>query len=218
MPAASQLITRTREIIGITDTSSSLITDTEILAWLNISHRDLCARLEWDKSEWTGLPVTGQRTYTLPSDMMLLEALYWNINGSVITELEVIPMDHLKNRFGTGWRSDADGVPQVGYWADALVLGVHPFPNAANVGTEYIRLLGVPYPTALASTDTPVVPTIYHDVMPYLAASIAWTKLRNIAESEKTEQTYDKMFLKSRYPATRKANSLRQIRWGISTY
>lgn len=218
MATVATLITRTRELINITDTSSPLISNTEITAFINVWHRDISARLEWDKKEWTATSVTGQRTYDLPSTMMLLEALYWTINGKDVTELDIISEDSLKYYFGRAWRSNANGVPKVGYWADALVLGVHPFPDSNNAGTNYIRLLGVPYPDDLISTSTPVVPTVFHDTSAFFAASICFEKLGEQDKASRMMNIYEIMLKKLRPPATRKANDLRRIRWGIRQY
>ena len=212
----STLRTRTREILNVKDTASDLITESELNAWANMWQRDLAAYLEWPMLSATATSVLGQRTYTLPSDFMQLREVHFKVDGGDFKRLPVITQNELVNWFGKEWFSDANGVPQVAYFADNAVLGFHYVPNSANAGTDYIRVFYIGIPTAMsADTDTPDLHESVHDIAPYFMAAMGFLKMKMHDQHNNMLKVYLEKRIQLKNSVTKVARELRGWRWGI---
>lgn len=205
---------RVRELINV-PSGSDLITDGEILAWANMWQRDMAAYLEWPIIAAKATSVTGQRTYTLPSDFMQLQEVHFKVDGGDYKRLPVIPQKELVNWFGKEWLSDANGAPQVAYFADNAVIGFHYVPNSANNGTDFIQIFYIGIPTAMsADTDTPDLHESLHDVSVYFISSLAFLKMKMHDQHNNMLKVYLEKRAQLKNPVTKFARELRGWRWG----
>lgn len=206
--------TATRRILNITDVNSNLITTAELTEWTNMWLRDIAAWLEYPKIEATANSVEGQANYNLPTDFMLLEEAFINVNGTDETPLDEVSQRDLRTRFGPTWREDANGQPKAIYFVDNAVFGIHPPPNAANSGANFIRIFYIAIPTALVQpSDTPDLHETMHDTAPFFVAGMASLKLKKMKDHDRFKFTYLRKRKELKNPVMKLAKGLKGWRW-----
>lgn len=194
---------------------SNLIPDAELTSWANFWMRDLCAYLEWPMISGVATTVSGQRTYTLPSDFLKLQEVHFKQDGGDFKRLPIVTRNDLATLQGKGWFSDANGKPVRVYMADNAVLGLHPPPDATNAGSGYLRIFYIGVPTAMSSdADEPDIHVSFHDTAPIFVAAFGFLKLKNQDAHNNLMRLYFVRRDQLRLPITKMADELKGFRWG----
>lgn len=211
----STIRAESRRLLNIQDTGSALITTAGLTAWANIWQRDLAAFLEYPKTSEDITTVEGIRTYSLASDFMLIENVYFNVGGVSFKLLTPVDRRDLPTIFGPGWLSSANGEPRVVYMNDSTVIGLHPVPDAISAGTDYIKSFYIAVPAAMsADDDVPDLPESLHDTAPFFVAAMASIKLKQLGRYDKLISEYRRKRVVLRSATTSKMKGLRGFRWG----
>lgn len=152
----SDIITRVRRSFG--DNNSVEVTDSDIIRWINDGMREITYQLELLQVKATAATVAGTSNYDLPGDLLKLHSIKWQGSQLQFVSLEqaeqLIPYKDNTAQFPTGTPTH--------YWVWGQQLYLYPAPSSA--GSADLEAYYNRYPVEIASpTDTPELPTIYHN-------------------------------------------------------
>lgn len=116
--------------------------------------------------------------YTLPSDTLLINNAYFGteLTANGVWPLKVVTRKVLKELF-PNWLDEtagAAGTPIYLVKFDQNTIYVHPRPDASQAGKKIFMDYGYVPADISASTDTPDIPVIYHSIMKFYAAYLAY--------------------------------------------
>ena len=149
-------------------------TDAELLDWGNQWLRYTATWLKYPISEEEQTTVDGTAVYTLTADFLEITDVYWDN-----AKLFLVDEDFLSTR-DLQWRDAGSSDPE--YWLreDTAKIRLHPKPNKAKTLLFRLRIV----PTAMsADSDTPDLPTSYHDTGQWYIAAMGFYKLREFEKA-----------------------------------
>ena len=196
----SSIRTDTRRLINETNTANTHCSETELNSWINMWQADIGIFLGLPKKSSRITTTVNIATYTLPSDFSYaLEVFYdQSLSGGEI-KLEGTDQSELEILYSREWRQDASSDPFHYYFpgvetSTVEVIAVHPPPNAANAGSNRIRLFYVAMaPTLSDDTDQPTIPDAYHNSAQYFTSALCFLKMGEIASYDRTVLAYREM-------------------------
>jgi len=192
------MVTRTRDFIGQTDSSKSTITDAQILAALNEGLSDLVVWLDEDPvSTDTSLStVEDQFEYALQDKTFALAEVFITDTNSKLTKLRVVQSrDLVSDILGPTWPSDDAGQPTVAYKASFETLGLAPKPNS-DWASKTIEIKYHKLPADMtAGGSAPDIPDVIHPTLPFYAAWLLW---RRLGDHQQAKMFRDDYFAKRR--------------------
>lgn len=152
------MVDRCEERFG--DTTNTLITENEWLAYLNAAYRAFIRMTKWPNlvSETTAAIPAGGRTVALPSTALQGGVIDVFLTGPPVTPLEAQPED-LSIRNIRHWTDRA--TKPMYYQVRGSRISVLPAWSAG--GSLTIAYLAAP--TALTLVGSPVIPETYHDAL-----------------------------------------------------
>lgn len=160
----SDIYSRVKRQFG--DESGVQVTDTDILRWINSGQREIVAQNEGllEKTALTST-VANQQEYTLPTDLLILKF----ISLKYSSQLSYFKLKGLKttdfNEYIDGWAgtSFGAGTPVV-YTIFSGKIVLFPTPDATVADALKIYYNRIPVDVT-GSSDTPDLPTLYHEVL-----------------------------------------------------
>jgi len=173
----SELLTEWRSLIGQTDSSNSLVTDTQGKAWANEGYRTILAKMN-------GIPTTS-RDYSSAADTITLNSLTLEIMAADMLKqpenkyspLSIVDVDTISYIDST-WLSADTGIPEYLVMLSKFTARLHPQPNAANLA-QTILVRAREFPTDMSSSsDTPaLLSKNLQDTIPHYMAYRAFSQL-----------------------------------------
>lgn len=202
------MVTETRLHAG--DRNSTKFTDTVIINWIDRATDHIISLLSFDSAMATMSTVEGEPNYSMANiGSSGLKEVYVTGDDGKEYRFEVYEQDQMNSLYGIGWRSDANGRPQVAYKADYNVLGLYPEPNANNANRT-IRIFYNRQSSALASdTDTPIYLPMLHMANVHWAAAQGKSGLGDMGGYRDHMGEFERYFKK----AWHSANTFSEEQW-----
>lgn len=164
MSTLAQLITAVRD--EVSEPTAGFWSDAEITRWINRANYDLAAVAGIESAtSGTITTIDGTESYTTPTGFGLVEQVEWVDPNNSDTFLLLTPMA-VENRV------DGKGQP-TGFFILGDLLFLTPKPDAAYTLRVWFYKAGV---TLTLTTDTPIIPSRYHDLLTLFAVSQAKRK------------------------------------------
>lgn len=162
----AELITQTRTRFGEDSTTATQVTDAQILSFLNVAQRELCAETNLLLSCWTSSTVAGQEDYSVPSDYHKAEAVFLYKATGANTKTRLRPIGILDRD-----PSLAQGEPMYYYiWGvnvsgnNQYKFGLRPIPIES--GTDDLRIWARQMPKDMVSGgQAPEVKDVWQDAL-----------------------------------------------------
>jgi hypothetical protein len=172
------IITYCRRLFG--DDSSVQILDSDIIMWINMGQMDIATKLMNVQASSATVSVIGQAAYTVPSDVIKMESVYYNSKP-----LRGTSMDSVQTQFED--LISSQGFPQY-WWLWANSINIFPVPDTANVPIviNYIKR-----PTAVVNGASALgLPDTYYNALcDYVMAKAAELD-ENVAGSQTAMDKY----------------------------
>lgn len=153
---ASDIIARVRGSFG--DTNSVELTDNTIIRWINDAMREIVSQSELLQVKSTTAPINSVNHYCLPPDMLKTHSIKFQGNT-----LEFVSLEQAEELFPN--KDDSTNYPTgtpTHYWIWGGELYLYPAPSFT--GTNEISCYYNRMPVEIAlTTDTPEIPSIYHN-------------------------------------------------------
>jgi hypothetical protein len=183
MATLSAIRTLFRAQISQSDSNNSDISDSEANNFANQACRYAATLAKWprDHAEWTiegsNTPASSKDTYDLPSDFIsVISVKMGSQSTGDVFQLKIMDERELDS-YRPGWmnRTSSDmGKPDVFMLLDRYHFLLSPSPNNDTNGKKVIMTY-VYYPATLVNdSDVPDLPLIYHDILPFYMASLAY--------------------------------------------
>ena len=196
----SSIRTDTRRLINETNTVNTHCSETELNSWVNMWQSDIGIFLGLPKKSSRTATTVNIATYTLPSDFSYALELFYDqtLSGGEI-KLEETDQSELELLYSREWRQDASTDPFHYYFpgvetSTTEVIAIHPPPNAANAGSNKMRLFYVAIaPTLSDDVDQPTIPDAYHNSAQYFVSAICFFKMGEIAAYDRMTLAYREM-------------------------
>lgn len=176
-------------------------------------------KCEWPRDHAEVSITTDVGAYTLPSDFLLLRAVYIDNVGTgtgkrklEVTKTEVIGALH------GGWLDESvdstKGDPRLAFLYDKATLYIFPRPNSAYSGKK-VTIEYVYQPTELTlSTQTPDLPTPYHNILKFYAAYLCYLKLKNPEMAARMLTDFAEHFKAEENTVTKESEGAFKFSWG----
>lgn len=160
----SDIVTRVRRTFG--DEAAVQVTDADIIRWINDAQYEIVKRNDGalQKTSFINI-VTGQSSYTLPTDLLILRSLRYKFSAMLsFSALKYKNMQEFDDSID-GWDGNAytTGNPQFFTMYEGKAL-LFPTPNESV--TNGIKVLYNYKPTDVVTTaDSLALPLIYHNTI-----------------------------------------------------
>lgn len=170
----AEIRTLVRQFISETDSGNSTFSDTELNGYINMATRWTGALMKYPRRSSDELtPITGQSTYSLASDVVIIRNAYFgNTSTGEIIPLNIVTEETLKE-IAPNWMSTAtkdQGKPVYIILKTRNSVMVYPSPASTEITGNSIKLSVVYQPAVLvADGDIPDLPIVYHDLIPEYA-------------------------------------------------
>lgn len=183
-----------RLLVNETDSNNSHCSNSDFLTWANEWQLDMAVLLTHTrKSSYTAV-AANVSSYTLPSDYLYaLEVFYDQTAAGGLIKLGEVDRSELENLYGADWRQDVSSDPFNYYFSSTYTIDVYPPPNAANAGANKLQLFYIYAPVDLSlDTDSPDIPTPYHQSGKYFLAAQCMMKMENLPAYDRLMAFYDR--------------------------
>jgi len=155
--------------------------------------------------------------YTLPSDTLLINNAYFGdvtVSGD-IGPLKIITEKVLTNLFPS-WQdetTDADGEPSYLLKLDRQTIYVHPRPDADNAGKKIILNYGYLPANMSSDSDSPDIPPVFHNLIPFYAAYLAYLSLSNTEVARQMYRDFINQYNTLKDVVDREADDIFRWKW-----
>lgn len=151
----SEIATRVRKQFG--DESGTLITDADIIRWVNDAQLEIATKVDVLQGSATAATIASTSDYTFPTTYLRIHSIKWN--GRRLREINLQQAEELvpsKDNAATY----PVGEPQY-YWVWGNVFTLYPAPSASVA--QGLRVFYIKQPTVVTAVgDTPELPVKYH--------------------------------------------------------
>lgn len=158
-----------------------MISDTRAGRMINTAYLGLCGLYQWPFLEDSAVGTAPLQI----SDLGTIEAVI--VTSDSNRELAPATFQWLISEFGD---LSADGTPEYYYVANpsgSLQVAIYPEDSSVTIGVQYYEI-----PAELTGTDTPVVPTRFHDIIVDMAMIQAYRSRDNHGAAEGLQAHVDR--------------------------
>lgn len=140
--------------VRLIETSAEYYTDAELLTYINYACREFARKTEWVERVKAFPLVANQFDYTLPSDVLKVEGMWWQDQYKI----EPDDLEEFYHRVGAG--HPASGTPPKAYrlFPHGLTFRIHPRPSTASAASTLTGTHNTSV-TTLNVTDTTNFPS-----------------------------------------------------------
>lgn len=166
--------------------------------FINACYHEVCSSDRWpflEKQTTASLPIATAQLTGLPTDVIQYDSVrFFDTLGNPYNCDNIEPQSYLDKFFDYVVNGQPTGPPE--YWT-IINQGISVFPVADQTYTAQINYIYEP-PDLVGSTDTPVLPTSFHDVLVFGAAKNLSQRERDIYSTETWDGEFQRKLSKMR--------------------